>query len=383
MPYPNWHASRQREPGEFVGIKMLWEHSGIQAYGGRLKSDPNGGTEIQTLRFDKDKWTPERAKEWLKSHNYKEVLEVAKVAAESACVLASDELGPFIPLGASKGFTKVVAKVKKYVKGDEVHDITAERLQHWANVFAEMHDNGVKVPMPLTHAGAGDPEKNAGFVEGMWVEGDTLLIKADIVADKEKLVESNDVSIFAPGIDIKDGEGHIYSDPITHIALTPIPLFPGLGEFVAIAAEQVPVFAAMKPVVEVDPKLAVLEASLVSASTKIAELEASLTSSNAKYEALEASLKVDDVTKLRLEALVKEGKLQPVFAGRLSKLIVDPKKPLVAQFVDVLERNKPVSLGGKTGRQQADMLQDDLKSPGGVIAAAERIGADLTRKQGA
>lgn len=44
---------------------------------GKLKSDPNGPMVIQTLRFDRRRWTPERARKWLVDHGLKARLEVA------------------------------------------------------------------------------------------------------------------------------------------------------------------------------------------------------------------------------------------------------------------------------------------------------------------
>lgn len=72
-PFANEHSARLREPGDFVRIRELWrkEDKGIRAIGGPLKSKPDGETVEQAIRFDKDKWTPEEAKAWLKENDYK------------------------------------------------------------------------------------------------------------------------------------------------------------------------------------------------------------------------------------------------------------------------------------------------------------------------
>lgn len=74
MPFPNEHAARQTNPGKYnsfrrthpqgfpAGIDVIY---GIWTVGGKRK------TEIQTIRFDRKKWTPEAAKKWLKDHNFK------------------------------------------------------------------------------------------------------------------------------------------------------------------------------------------------------------------------------------------------------------------------------------------------------------------------
>jgi hypothetical protein len=73
-PYPNEHAARQTDPGKYdtfrrgklpgasAGIFVIY---GIRNVGGKRVS------EIQSLRFDAKKWTPEAAKEWLKDHGFK------------------------------------------------------------------------------------------------------------------------------------------------------------------------------------------------------------------------------------------------------------------------------------------------------------------------
>lgn len=82
MPFPNFHAARIREPGRFLRIRQLWENKGIRALGGPLKTDPRGPTKIQTLRFEKQRWTVAEARAWLKKHGYKSLeFEPAKEAA--------------------------------------------------------------------------------------------------------------------------------------------------------------------------------------------------------------------------------------------------------------------------------------------------------------
>lgn len=49
-------------------------------YGGPLKSKPRGATEVQSIRFPKDKFSVAEAKKWLKDHKKKYILfEPAKV----------------------------------------------------------------------------------------------------------------------------------------------------------------------------------------------------------------------------------------------------------------------------------------------------------------
>jgi hypothetical protein len=71
MPYINWHSARIQQPGRFIRIRVLWSNQGIMAYGGPLKSNPRGGSKIQSIRFKASKWTVSRAKKWLREHKHK------------------------------------------------------------------------------------------------------------------------------------------------------------------------------------------------------------------------------------------------------------------------------------------------------------------------
>lgn len=77
MPFPNEHRARQRPPGGFArfrrgapegtpaGIEFIW---GVRA---------DGTTEVQSIAFNASRWTPTRARAWLRAHDFKSTLEVA------------------------------------------------------------------------------------------------------------------------------------------------------------------------------------------------------------------------------------------------------------------------------------------------------------------
>jgi len=77
MPYPSEHAARQLDPEQFerfVRIHPKGYPDGIDAIIGYRE---DGTTGLQSLRFDKKKWTPAEAKKWLKDHDLKADLEEA------------------------------------------------------------------------------------------------------------------------------------------------------------------------------------------------------------------------------------------------------------------------------------------------------------------
>lgn len=61
---------RVKDPDDFIAIRTITISAsrGIKALVGRLKSDPKGGTTVQSFMFDKGKWTVDRAKAWVSKH---------------------------------------------------------------------------------------------------------------------------------------------------------------------------------------------------------------------------------------------------------------------------------------------------------------------------
>lgn len=80
-PFPNEHAARIKEPGQFDSIRRSNDElgEGVDAIFG-IKGD---ASEIQAIRFDKAQFTPAEAREWLSDHDFKaiefeEATEVSK-----------------------------------------------------------------------------------------------------------------------------------------------------------------------------------------------------------------------------------------------------------------------------------------------------------------
>ncbi len=69
-PYPNEHAARMNDPGKYAKIRRQNDKfgEGIHAIWG---VDEEGKTELQAIRFDSSKFTPEEAKKWLEDHDLK------------------------------------------------------------------------------------------------------------------------------------------------------------------------------------------------------------------------------------------------------------------------------------------------------------------------
>jgi hypothetical protein len=136
----------------------------------------------------------------------------------------------------SKLYRKHILKLGHFVKKtDGLRFSIGEReFDHFEKTFAKMQENGVKVPLPLGHTD--DDHKNRGWVVGIERnQDDPRYLDAIVECDHPELIKENDVSVFVPP-EFTDGEGNTYVRPIRHLALTPYPVIPGLGNFQAISA---------------------------------------------------------------------------------------------------------------------------------------------------
>lgn len=72
-PFPNEHAARLHDPDKYVSFRRDNNAggSGVDFIYGILDG---GGTELQAIRFDKNRFTPAEAKAWLSKHDFKAIL---------------------------------------------------------------------------------------------------------------------------------------------------------------------------------------------------------------------------------------------------------------------------------------------------------------------
>jgi len=127
-------------------------------------------------------------------------------------------------------FRKELVKVGRYFKDKtgQAFEVTTDTIDHWIVTFNRWIANGNKVPIPLSHDRAGEPESNQGWVHKLWREDGTLVGLMEL--SDESLALTTDVSICVQG-EVIDGKGQKYIQPITHVALCTDPVIPGLEKF--------------------------------------------------------------------------------------------------------------------------------------------------------
>lgn len=136
----------------------------------------------------------------------------------------------------TKRYKKDLVRVGDYYKAstDQSFKFTAERLEQFASTFSRMKAAGVKVPVPVGHTN--DPEANRGYVEDMYVDGDTLYATIELIGEEAIALSGRvEVSIYAVP-ELVDGKGNTYNNVIEHVALVTNPVIPDQDGFVPIAA---------------------------------------------------------------------------------------------------------------------------------------------------
>jgi hypothetical protein len=136
---------------------------------------------------------------------------------------------------------KDVIRVGRYRhpgRGFAIH-VDRKRLDHWARNFSRMNANGVRVHIPADHSDAA--ADNRGYVLRLKRVGDRLMALCQFIgADAARDASRNEVSIGVAPTFI-DGKGRTYRDAIVHVALTPVPVVPGQGRFMAAETFSAPV----------------------------------------------------------------------------------------------------------------------------------------------
>lgn len=267
-----------------------------------------------------------------------------------------------------------------YVKDSEdlEFEVTRDTLDHWVERFAEMKANGVRVPIPNTHSGAGDADENRGYVDDIFIEGDTLVMACEMIGeDGIAAAAKSDVSIYSPA-EVVDGKGVKYERPIEHVALCTDPVVPGLGEFIPLAAslrvkEQEMDLEKIKKALGIEEdvtddnveelvlsKHAAMTEELKKLGEEFVAFKASATKETTKPDEALVSLSADN-RKMKLEGLVAAAKITPAVRDKLAKIFVDTEPLTLAlsngtasQFdaiFEALKENDPVQLKERTGQQ--------------------------------
>lgn len=334
----------------------------------------------------------------------------------------------------SRPFAKEVIRIGDYVKvsANQEFSVTMAALENWVTQFAAMKSNGRRVPIPDGHDNYGKAGANLGWVDSLWIEGESLWMACTIIGeDAMRTVARSDVSLFSPPR-FTDSDGITYVRPIRHVAACTDQVVTGLRDFIPLEAsfrlkgenmtlEKLKEIAAS---LGLDPETIVDEAAGVDtvldkvclslgewqAEKKKAEAEkVTLTASLATEKAKNADKPPADPIKpkaeppnamlvqslaenrrLKVDALILSGHITPAVRDKLVEQFIGEDDKAVAlalsngsdgsdfnHMIEAFKLNDPITFKSKTGAQVGIRLADDRK---GKPAEKTALAKDVDRR---
>jgi hypothetical protein len=114
-------------------------------------------------------------------------------------------------------------------------DVDQNRLVRWAATGERMLAAGVPIPINCDHS---DRARDVvGYVKQFKVDGDQLLGLCQFIGPDAALTAARNWVSVGINPDFKDGEARKWGEAIVHLALTPVPVVPDQGGFLAAARD--------------------------------------------------------------------------------------------------------------------------------------------------
>ncbi|MBN1535201.1 MAG: Mu-like prophage major head subunit gpT family protein [Anaerolineales bacterium] len=156
MAYPNFHAARIKEPGEFIEKsirnKTLPNSNGVQLLTGKLKGG-DGAMVAQSYRFPKDKYSVEQTKKWLKDNKVKYIVfEPAKEEKKKkeSIIPGSDDFSPGAFVTAvTDAFREHFKTEKQRPDGSWPHCYIKHDAVYTDHVIAEIENDLYSIPFEM------------------------------------------------------------------------------------------------------------------------------------------------------------------------------------------------------------------------------------------
>ncbi len=293
-------------------------------------------------------------------------------------------------------YSKKILPAGKVYNGGKAWEFSTADLDKIVATFHKMQADGISVPVQAGHNE--DPDKTRGKVLDVWRDGNALYASVEMIGeDGIKLASVSDTSVY---IEFKhERGGTVYENALVHLACTPVPAVPGLGNFEPLAAS---VYRPQEGKTNMDAlkTIATLlgiggdnmdESSLMEAVKKaICEMQAAVEASKTKADekpAMSASVDssvLDEYASLydlKLSNLVEHGKISPDQKAKLSALFCGTSgkrsavclsataakaagldQAVALSVIDILNLAPAKKLGEKTGEQKGEEINGPTAS---------------------
>lgn len=288
-----------------------------------------------------------------------------------------------------KRFKKDILRVGRWkhpVTGQDV-DITQDRIERLATATEQYRQTMDRKAIPFPDGHTFDAKKNLGYWTSFAVEGDRLVGVVEVTDDEAaRKIEQGSIRSVSARIDpeVRDTKGAVYSEAMTHVCATPIPVLDGQQDFVKLSREAdgfgllVPVdLSGVQPKKEklMDPKkLAALlglpedadEAKILAAVKSSGDSLKTLTEKVKGFEGLSA-VKPEDLKAHGLE--VKDGKV--VKLSSQPPADETPREKELREKLEKVEREQSLSRLADVKRQVEEFSKAGHVPPALVPAFTE------------
>lgn len=182
-PYPNEHAARLADPSKFDDFRRDTDAggSGVDYIYGILSDD---SSELQSIRFDKDKYTAEEARTWLSEHDFEAIKfeeatgeRIVEEAAEVTVEEQDRKSAPEVVHRAMDMEAKVIDEEKRTANIAVSSELPVARsfgneiLVHEAGAIDMEFLNSGRAPLLLDH----DHSRQIGVIESVDLSDDRRL----------------------------------------------------------------------------------------------------------------------------------------------------------------------------------------------------------------
>lgn len=136
-----------------------------------------------------------------------------------------------------------VGRWKHPVTGQDV-EITQARIEALAVATEKYRDTMDRKAIPFPDGHTFDAKKNLGYWTSFSVEGDRLVGTVEVTDDEAaRKIEQGSIRSVSARIDpdVRDTQGNVFVEAMTHVCATPIPVLDGQLDFVKLSREADPV----------------------------------------------------------------------------------------------------------------------------------------------
>jgi hypothetical protein len=115
-------------------------------------------------------------------------------------------------------------------------DVDLPRLRRWASVGRRMLAAGIHIPANVDHSNSA--RDALGRILDFQVRGNALHALHQLIGDGAASLAARNQASVGIDPDFIDGRGRRWGEAIVHVALTPVPVVPGQGQFIQAASRE-------------------------------------------------------------------------------------------------------------------------------------------------